>query len=318
MKKKTLVLLFLICLSITCFAEEKLQTFVSGSYRVYSRDNGIFFTSTIKGDVFFTDDKLIIDQYGWKRIISNDLPFGYFDYDTRTYIGYDSPYIIDGSNYAIILSSESEGFKENMFITRYRETLEGIETFTTEEVLEYQSPDYEREEWGNILAYHNIKQITASSYYVEKTRNGTIEYIPQTLSALFSLGMHCTWIRHIPWVPGKENNSSGIGEYLDIEFDKKQDNLVILNGYVDPFKHYLYKANNRVKKAVITSLDEENPFEIEYEFEDYVHFSEIDFPSEVSKVRFTIKEVYKGEKWDDTCITAVITRWESEYSSIPN
>ena len=51
MKKKTLVLLFLICLSITCFAEEKLQTFVSGSYRVYSRDNGIFFTSTIKGDV---------------------------------------------------------------------------------------------------------------------------------------------------------------------------------------------------------------------------------------------------------------------------
>ena len=45
---------------------------------------------------------------------------------------------------------------------------------------------------------------------------------------------------------------------------------------------------------------------------------EIDFPCEVSKVRFTIKEVYKGEKWDDTCITAVITRWESEYSSIPN
>ena len=49
-----------------------------------------------------------------------------------------------------------------------------------------------------------------------------------------------------------------------------------------------------------------------------MHFSEIDFPCEVSKVRFTIKEVYKGEKWDDTCITAVITRWESEYSSIPN
>ena len=311
MRRKTIFsLIILIFLSISCFAEEKLQTFVSGAYDVYLKDMGLFYTSPIRDDIFFDKDNFLIDQYGWKRIISNDLPFGYFDYDTRTYIGYDSPYIIDGSNYAIILSSESEGFKENMFITRYRETLEGIETFTTEEVLEYQSPDYEREEWGNILAYHNIKQITASSYYVEKTRNGTIEYIPQTLSALFSLGMHCTWIRHTPWVPGKENNPSGIGEYLDIEFDKKQDNLVILNGYVDPFKHYLYKANNRVKKAVITSLDEENPFEIEYEFEDYVHFSEIDFPCEVSKVRFTIKEVYKGEKWDDTCITAVITRWE--------
>lgn len=319
MRRKTIFsLIILIFLSISCFAEEKLQTFVSGAYDVYLKDMGLFYTSPIRDDIFFDKDNFLIDQYGWKRIISNDLPFGYFDYDTRTYIGYDSPYIIDGSNYAIILSSESESFKENMFITRYRETLEGIETFTTEEVLEYQSPDYEREEWGNILAYHNIKQITASSYYVEKTRNGTIEYIPQTLSALFSLGMHCTWIRHTPWVSGKENNSSGIGEYLDIEFDKKQDNLVILNGYVDPFKHYLYKANNRVKKAVITSLDEENPFEIEYEFEDYVHFSEIDFPCEVNKVRFTIKEVYKGEKWDDTCITAVITRWESEYSSIPN
>ena len=216
-------LIILILLSISCFAEEKLQTFVSGAYDVYLKDMGLFYTSPIRDEIFFDKDNFLIDQYGWKRIISNDLPFGYFDYDTRTYIGYDSPYIIDGSNYAIILSSESEGFKENMFITRYRETLEGIETFTTEEVLEYQSPDYEREEWGNILAYHNIKQITASSYYVEKTRNGTIEYIPQTLSALFSLGMHCTWIRHTPWVPGKENNPSGIGEYLDIEFDKKQE-----------------------------------------------------------------------------------------------
>ena len=114
----------------------------------------------------------------------------------------------------------------------------------------------------------------------------------------------------MPWVPGKEKSSSGIGEYLEIEFTKPKDNLVVLNGYVDPYKHYLYKANNRVKKAVISSLDKDNPFEIEYDFEDYVHFSEINFPKAVNKVRFTIKEVYKGEKWDDTCITAVITRWE--------
>ena len=56
--------------------------------------------------------------------------------------------------------------------------------------------------------------------------------------------------------------------------------------------------------------DKDNPFEIEYDFEDFVHFSEINFPKAVNKVRFTIKEVYKGKKWDDTCITAVITRWE--------
>lgn len=310
MKKKFFCMTFFIFLSIICVANEKLKTFVSGAYDVYSKEDGIYFTSPIYDDVFFDKNKLIIDQYEWKKIVSNDLPFGDYDKYKGMYIEFDSPYIISGSNYAIILSSNSEGYKEEtMFITSYQETLEGIETFTTEEVLTYQSPTYERKEWGNILAYHNIKEITSSSYYTENTKNGTIEYIPQTLPALFSLGMHCTWIRHSPWVPGKENTPSGIGEYLDIEFDEKEDNLVILNGYVDPFKHYLYKANNRVKTAVIKSLDEKNPFEIEYKFEDYVHFSEINFPCEVNKVRFTIKEVYKGERWDDTCITAVITRW---------
>ena len=77
---------------------------------------------------------------------------------------------------------------------------------------------------------------------------------------------------------------------------------------LDLEKHYLYKANNRVKTAVISSLDEGNPFEFEYRFEDFVHFAEIDFPAKVSKVSFTIKDVYNGEKWNDTCVTAVITR----------
>ena len=165
----------------------------------------------------------------------------------------------------------------------------------------------------------DIKKINTSSFYTEQTKNGNISYIADFLNVLLvsQIG-ESEYILHTPWVPGKENNSSGIGEYLEIEFTEPKDNLVVLNGYVDLEKRYLYKANNRVKSAVITSLDEENPFEVEYEFEDYVHFSEIDFPCEVSKVRFTIKEVYKGEKWDDTCITAVITRWESEYSSIPN
>ena len=104
MRRKTIFsLVILIFLSISCFAEEKLQTFVSGAYDVYLKDMGLFYTSTIRDDIFFDKDNFLIDQYGWKRIISNDLPFGYFDYDTRTYIGYDSPYIIDGSNYAIII-----------------------------------------------------------------------------------------------------------------------------------------------------------------------------------------------------------------------
>ena len=168
-------------------------------------------------------------------------------------------------------------------------------------------------DYGNLLWKFQISDIQCSSFYTETLKSGTVKYIPYYLNVIINTFIdESEFISHTPWVPGKENNSSGIGEYLDIEFTEPKDNLVVLNGYVDLEKRYLYKANNRVKTAVITSLDEENPFEMEYEFEDYVHFSEIDFPCEVNKVRFTIKEVYKGEKWDDTCITAVITRWEED------
>lgn len=161
------------------------------------------------------------------------------------------------------------------------------------------------------LYYFKIAEIRASSYYIEKTKVGTISYKSNFLNLLYYWDfLEKKILQHNPWVPGKDNNTSGIGEYLEIEFTEPKDNIVILNGYVDLEKRYLYKANNRVKKAVLTSLDKDNQFEIEYDFDDYVHFSEINFPKSVNKVRFTIKEVYKGEKWDDTCITAVITRWE--------
>ena len=76
MRRKTIFsLIILMFLSISCFAEEKLQTFVSGAYDVYLKDMGLFYTSTIRDDIFFDKDNFLIDQYGWKRIISNDLPF---------------------------------------------------------------------------------------------------------------------------------------------------------------------------------------------------------------------------------------------------
>lgn len=310
MKKRKFFITILSLFIVNCFAETKLMTFVDGAYSVYSKEDGLFFSSNIEDSVKFEQSKIPIDNYGWKKILCDNLPFGNYDKEIRKYVGYDSPYVIDGSNYAIIMSSESEGFRESFFVSRYWETLESIRVYETEELLEFQSPDYKRKEWGNVLATHGIKKITSSSFYTEQLKSSKIEYIPQIVSTLFSVGMHQEWINHNPWVPGKEKSSSGIGEYLDIEFAEQKNNLVILNGYVNPFKHYLYKANNRVKKATITSLDKDNPFTVEYEFEDYVHFSEINFPCAVNKVRFTIDEVYKGEKWDDTCIQAVITRWE--------
>jgi len=164
------------------------------------------------------------------------------------------------------------------------------------------------ESW-NAIPQFSIKKIEASSWYNEPTKSGIVSYRPDYLNMIFHEEAFLTnFLLRNPWVPGKENNPAGIGESLTIEFAEPKDNIVVLNGYVDLEKRYLYKANNRVKTAVVTSLDEGNPFEFEYRFEDFVYFAEIDFPAKVSKVRFTIKDVYNGEKWNDTCITAVITR----------
>ena len=163
------------------------------------------------------------------------------------------------------------------------------------------------ESW-NAIPKFSIKKIVASSWYNEPTKFGIVSYKPDYLNMIFhEEAFLSNFLLRNPWVPGKENDPAGIGESLTIEFAEPKDNIVVLNGYVDLEKRYLYKANNRVK-TVVTSLDESKPFEFEYRFEDFVHFAEMDFPAKVSKVRFTIKDVYNGEKWNDTCITAVITR----------
>lgn len=165
-----------------------------------------------------------------------------------------------------------------------------------------------KEKKANNYLSLGIKEINCSSFYKEKLNTKNIDYNSDYLNLIIDVrNFESNWINRIPWVPGKDRNTSGIEEYLEITFNEPSDNLVVLNGYVDLEKRYLYKYNNRVKTAVITSLDKEHPFEFEYNFEDYVHFSEIKLPEKVGKVRLTIKDVYKGEKWDDTCIQAVIT-----------
>lgn len=262
-----------------------------------------------KYEVYFTDKTFTIEN-GWKRLNRPCKEFSSYKDDNQ----YDTPYFIEGGGIALFLDSnicfEEANFRidRKAYLSSVRNTVEIIDSLDYKTYLKEKSV----KEHSSISEIHNkVNIISASSFYTERLKNDVCLYDTRMLKILLnSENGHSCWISHNPWVPGKNNNSSGIGEYLEIDFSKPSNNLVILNGYVEPFKHYLYKANNRVRKAVITSLDEEKPFEFEYDFEDYVHFSEIIFPKAVNKVRFTIKEVYKGEKWDDTCIQAVITRWE--------
>ncbi|MBC6714030.1 hypothetical protein [Treponema sp. Marseille-Q3903] len=105
-----------------------------------------------------------------------------------------------------------------------------------------------------------------------------------------------------PWVEGVKGY--GIGEYLDMEFKWKSDEMQILNGFVDFTRMDLYEKNSRVKTVLIES---ENPkFAQEYELDDIVRYTVIKLPAKTDKIRMTIKDVYKGSKYDDTCISSIL------------
>ncbi len=154
--------------------------------------------------------------------------------------------------------------------------------------------------------YSGIAKVSSDSFLSENNNNKQYEYRADTLNQCLLFDSYTCWISRwnhekLPWAEGEEG--PGIGVTLDIEFEKPSGHILVINGYVDFGKTHLYKANNRVKDAVIRSLDPENLFEINVHFDDVVRFHEFRFPAESRKVQFEIKSVYKGEKWDDTVTT---------------
>lgn len=314
MKKNFFIFFSLLCIvqisaQQPTTAVSDIWTFAENNgYLIKKVDNKYEF-NRYDGQYFLTNEDIFINTEGWKKLKKEFIPCGYFDRVEKKVTKFDAPYIIDGSNYLIFFDSFTNGATGN-YMTKFDLCIGSIDTFSNDILNEHE--DYTAPiGWNFDVIKFNIQKINASSYYVENTKSGFVYYKADLLHILIkSNGPIAEWIRHVPWVPAKKNNASGIDEFLTIEFTEPQDNIVVLNGYVDPFRRYLYKANNRVKTARIKSLDVSNPFEIEYEFADYVHFAEIDFPLKVNKVQFIIKDVYKGEKWNDTCVSAVITRYD--------
>ena len=129
------------------------------------------------------------------------------------------------------------------------------------------------------------------------------------------------------WAEG--NKGSGIDEYIkfycppeetdmvDLYSAYKIDSLGIINGYAKN-KDIFYK-NNRVKKIQIEYENDifrkENPYNmkapesIEFILEDKMDMQYLVFPEPIymSSMKISILEVYKGYKWDDTCISELRT-----------
>jgi hypothetical protein len=103
-----------------------------------------------------------------------------------------------------------------------------------------------------------------------------------------------------PWVEGKEGH--GIGEWIEINMASPIDEIVFLNGYIDPNRPDLYSANSRAKEIQI-SVDDES---WTYTIMDTANPQILKLPRLVTgNIRFTIKDVYPGTKYTDTCIAGI-------------
>lgn len=149
-----------------------------------------------------------------------------------------------------------------------------------------------------------IAKITASSSLYDKTAKGLVAYDESQLRQTF-FGRF-DWLLNIntykrAWAEGVAG--SGIGESIQVSFKAETDHMMVLNGYVNLTRMDLYTANNRLKRVNIVS--KQPSFEMYYTFPDYVHFSEIIFPHKTNSITMYIEDVYKGSKFDDTCVTAI-------------
>lgn len=116
------------------------------------------------------------------------------------------------------------------------------------------------------------------------------------------------------WVEGK--NNSGIGESITINITPRSKSgkkgsykikkIGIINGYAKD--NTTFKQNNRIKRLRIKY---ENGLtrskRVKYDLKDTMAMQYIEFkePIFLNKLKIEILDVYKGSKWDDTCISEV-------------
>ena len=114
-----------------------------------------------------------------------------------------------------------------------------------------------------------------------------------------------------PWVEGVIG--SGIGEKITIKKSKESlppwvktfggGALVIFNGFISYEKPYLYEYNNRVKELKIYTSNNDYCFTVI--LEDTPNPQIIFLPCESEDTIIEILSVYKGLRYDDTCIECI-------------
>lgn len=270
--KKVISIIALLMTTIFCFASD---------FRIIS--------SEPEEDYYVIDDgKKVYFFLGWKKVYTT-IPSEYVSYDSDGYLK-----LTYNNRQLLVIEGEKVSHE--------------CGNFRTDGINQYDEFSTKAKEDGSYSRYHdyNVKKISTTSYLKEKQYGKEIIYLPDNLFRNFLIGCRCHpyWWNdsHIPWVEGVKGN--GIGESVTIEFTKEVYGISVLNGYTDINNMKLFKENSRVKQLIISDL--KNNIEKIVDFDDKVYFNYIEFDKPTDKIRLTIKDVYPGTKYQDTCISSVI------------
>lgn len=110
------------------------------------------------------------------------------------------------------------------------------------------------------------------------------------------------------WVEGVKGPGIGQSIFMDFKAPAKVSYFYIKNGFGDP---KWYSANNRVKELLVESTgrisDNFDKKSFTFTLKDSGDMQKIELPQKVvcRGFKFTIKSVYRGSKFDDTCISEI-------------
>ena len=258
----------------------------------FSLDGNYSFQEDSLLSIFAIEHNDFIIKYKNPPISKND---AYFSFDIKHYFGL--PFIELSDNLPSEVANWND-FNENSNIKTNNEILflafkgKNIQMFAfTEGYRQDRTPlTFTRfDEWGSI--YKNC-----SSYLKEKTKVYPVENLRKL-------------VVDTPWVEGVKGD--GIGEGFTIEGNQYNKPLgpylFIINGYISYEKPYLYKQNNRIKKIKVTGIKSKKSKILDVLDTPHPQTVDISFITEPEDIRIEIEDVYKGTKYDDTCLHYCIT-----------
>lgn len=182
-------------------------------------------------------------------------------------------------------SKDIETDDKILFLAGKRENSKNVFFPYTKGFSEFQTFFWVRGDFENYICTFK----DCSSSFVEEGKDYSIDN-------LHKLDLETPWVEGVP--------GDGIGEGFTIGFWNQEvlPTLVLMNGYISFDKPYLYEQNNRIKKIKVKGLTSGKEKILDVIDTPHPQTVDISFITDKEDIRVEIAEVYKGTKYDDTCL----------------